>query len=719
MRTTLKRRIGRATAANGNGHAVFPPAPFAPASLYRQPAKQGRLKPLVLALAGALLGVLAGVGIAAIVTIAVSDSGLQITRPLQAAGAAIGFVVLATLIAALLARRAARRGIASSRWRWVALVGTSLCACALLVNAGYGGGAYLYYNQTVTALVANSPEAKVVAKHLDIPLAGQPTTALIVGSDKRRGGPEAGETGNSDTLMLLRADPINDSISMLSFPRDLRAEIVCRNRSMYVDRINAAYGICGSVGSLQTVKHLTKLPINYLITVDMLGFRQIVDRVDGVWIDVDRRYFNKNVGTAETNFTDIDLRPGYQKVKGERALQYVRYRHTDSDLYRIARQQHFVKSLKQQVAANFSAFKLLKIVGAITRHVEVSQAEGSESLKKAIASYAFFAYDLPAGHFFQAKIEDLQNYDAAGNQIVASESGIQAAVRDFINPDVEAPEKATAAVLGRKAARSVAPPPDKVRISVLNGDGVAGSAANAAYALRERGYTIVLPPDAKLRNAPSFDYFHTNVYYDPKVAGADLAAQKVAALFTDAEVEPVPLELARYTDGAMVGVVVGQTFSGRLQSAPADKTPKRQPPAVREDPAQARDLLRGVQRRLPFPLLVPTLVENTSNIDREMPIRVYELKKGEPAVRLTFLSGAEVAGYWGIEMTKWDDAPVLQQPNVEQVIKGRHYNLYYNGPHLHMVVLRANGATYWVVNTLLDTLSNETMLAVAKGLKPL
>ena len=706
-------------AANGNGHAVFPPAPFAPVSVYRQPAKQGRLKPVMLVLAGALIGVLAGVGIAAIVTIAVSDSGLQVTRPLQAAAAAIGFVVLATLVAALLARRAARRGIASSRWRWVALAGTSLCACALLVNAGYGGGAYLYYNQTVTALAANSPEAKVVAKHLDIPLAGQPTTALIVGSDKRRGGPEAGETGNSDTLMLLRADPINDSISMLSFPRDLRAEIVCRNRAMYVDRINAAYGICGSVGSLQTVKHLTKLPINYLITVDMLGFRQIVDRVDGVWIDVDRRYFNKNIGTAETNFTDIDLRPGYQKVKGERALQYVRYRHTDSDLYRITRQQHFVKSLKQQVAANFSAFKLLKIVGAITRHVEVSQAEGSESLKKAIASYAFFAYDLPAGHFFQAKIEGLQNYDPAGNQVIASESGIQDAVRDFINPDVEAPEKATAAVLGRKAARGVAPPPGKVRISVLNGNGVAGSAANAAYALRERGYTIVLPPDAKLRNAPSFDYFHTNVYYDTKVPGADLAAQKVAALFTDAEVEPVPLELVRYTDGAMVVVVVGQTFSGRLQSAPADKTPKRQPPAVREDPAQARDLLRSVQRRLPFRLLVPTLIENTSNIDREMPIRVYELKKGEPAVRLTFLSGADVAGYWGIEMTKWDDAPVLQQPNVEQVIKGRHYNLYYNGPHLHMVVLRANGATYWVVNTLLDTLSNETMLAIAKGLKPL
>jgi len=53
------------------------------------------------------------------------------------------------------------------------------------------------------------------------------------------------------------------------------------------------------------------------------------------------------------------------------------------------------------------------------------------------------------------------------------------------------------------------------------------------------------------------------------------------------------------------------------------------------------------------------------------------------------------------------------------VIKGRHYSLYYNGPHLHMVVLRAGDATYWVVNTLLDKLSNETMLEIAKGLAPL
>ena len=47
------------------------------------------------------------------------------------------------------------------------------------------------------------------------------------------------------------------------------------------------------------------------------------------------------------------------------------------------------------------------------------------------------------------------------------------------------------------------------------------------------------------------------------------------------------------------------------------------------------------------------------------------------------------------------------------------YSLYYTGSHLHMVVLRVHDRSYWVVNTLLDSLSNETMLAIAKGLKPL
>ena len=53
------------------------------------------------------------------------------------------------------------------------------------------------------------------------------------------------------------------------------------------------------------------------------------------------------------------------------------------------------------------------------------------------------------------------------------------------------------------------------------------------------------------------------------------------------------------------------------------------------------------------------------------------------------------------------------------LIGGRRFELHYAGPKLHMVVLREGGATYWVVNSVLDALSNETMLEIAKGLKPL
>ena len=81
-------------------------------------------------------------------------------------------------------------------------------------------------------------------------------------------------------------------------------------------------------------------------------------------------------------------------------------------------------------------------------------------------------------------------------------------------------------------------------------------------------------------------------------------------------------------------------------------------------------------------------------------------------VRLTYRLGSNE--YWGVQMTDWEDAPALSGANLVRNIGGRRFELHYNGPHLHMVVLRTDSATYWIVNTLLDRLSNETMLAIAK-----
>jgi hypothetical protein len=86
-------------------------------------------------------------------------------------------------------------------------------------------------------------------------------------------------------------------------------------------------------------------------------------------------------------------------------------------------------------------------------------------------------------------------------------------------------------------------------------------------------------------------------------------------------------------------------------------------------------------------------------------------------LRLTYVTGTNE--YWGIQQTSWTDAPILNGPTMTRRIKGREYRLYFNGPKLHIVAFEEDGAAYWVTNTLLNSLSNETMLAIAKGLKPL
>ena len=85
---------------------------------------------------------------------------------------------------------------------------------------------------------------------------------------------------------------------------------------------------------------------------------------------------------------------------------------------------------------------------------------------------------------------------------------------------------------------------------------------------------------------------------------------------------------------------------------------------------------------------------------------------------LTFVTGAGNV-YYQVEETNWTGAPILRHPTGHFSADHRTYDLYTVGGHIHMIVLRRGGASYWVVNTLLDELSNETMIAIAKGLQPL
>jgi LCP family protein required for cell wall assembly len=624
-----------------------------------------------------------------------------------------GRAVLPPLIGPPMTRYRQPEPARRSGWRLAATIVLWLLASALMTAAGLLGGAYLYFHEKVSEVQARTPAVKLAAKQLDVVLPGTPATAIVIGYDKRTG-PEADLPALSDTIMLLRADPQAETVSMLSFPRDLLVEIHCPRRPTWVARINQAYAECGPTGTVRTVKALTGVDVHYLITVNFRGFKRLISRLGGVWVDVDRRYFNDNTGQVPgvNTYATIDLQPGYQRLNGQDALDFVRYRHTDSDFHRIARQQLFVRAFKAQVASSVSPTSLPKIIDAIADNVEIGRAGGKATELKTVLSYALFAHGLPQGHFFQVQIEGLEGFA----ELTTAPGNIERAVREFVAPDVEAPQKAAAVALGRRLP-SRGPPPQDVTLTALNGNGVAGSAADAGYLLGQRGYKIVTGEQA---NAPSWDYLRTKVYFDPQQRRAKAAATAVAKLFTVADVEPLPLEIEPLSNGAMVTVVVGDTFEGALVPLPIDRTPKREPPAVLANPDATEPLLREVAHRLPFPLMVPRLLERTSSLAAERPIRVYSLKNGHRSVRLTFSYGGGLNEYWGIEQTDWEDAPILRDPDATETLSGgRVLELHYNGTRLHMAVVRANGATYWVVNTLLDKLSNDTMLAIAKGLRPL
>jgi LCP family protein required for cell wall assembly len=598
-----------------------------------------------------------------------------------------------------------------------------LLALAGMVAGGLAGAAYLYFDDTVEDIVARTPAVKIAAKRLSVPLPDEAATALVIGYDKRLG-VERGFEARSDTVMLLRADPSDgaEAISMLSFPRDLWVEVRCPGRDYFMDAISAAYLTCKEQGVVETVKGLTGLEINYLVTVNFRGFKLMVEKLGGVWVDVDRRYFNDNSG-FEADYATIDLKPGYQKLKGQDALDFVRYRHTDSDIHRNARQQLFVRAVKERLSASFKAtnsLRLAQVVRAVTKNVEVAQGGGKNVSKETVLRWALFAYGLPSGNVFRTQIEGLTGKGIEGDPLTTDPSNIQAAVQDFMHPDVQAAEKAAAAALGQRPRLETGPPARYVSVVVLNGNGIEGSAAEAGYALSQRGYQWMQPANDAAANC-TCRVFRTQVYWDPARPVSKIAARTVANLFGSAEVLKAPAgEIKLLRGDALLAVVVGETFHGRLARVAVDKTPKREPPRITKEPSVTRPYLKDAQKRVGFQVYLPTVLESSSSLVNQSPIRTYPITEDERAVRLVFRTTAKgYEEYWGIQQTNWDDAPALREPSTRRRIRGREYDLYFNGSKLHMVVLRGDDATYWVVNTVLDTLSNETMIAIAKGLRPL
>ncbi len=474
----------------------------------------------------------------------------------------------------------------------------------------------LYIGSIANALSHNNKLQHKVERILAETHGGEPENILIIGSDKRASEPD--DPGRSDTTLLLRLDPDKNAIALMSIPRDLKVEIP----GFGTEKFNAAYTFGGPKLTLQVVKELTGLPINHVVNVDYLGFVRAVDAINCVYVDVDRRYYHNNAESSE-EYAEINVQPGYQLLCGKKALQYVRYRHTDTDLVRAARQQDFISDARQRVPIGDLVLGGNELIDIFTEYTtsDISDKETMlEVLKLFIASR-------------NAKIKEVHFPAELGPSFVyASEGAIHEAVNKFLGIEASGGPRGTLE-LSNKAKKS----------------------------------------DKKANGTPAH-HKPTHHLVKPKPPGDD-------------------------------GLVSAHE-AGELEG---------------------RSVTRKVSAGFPvyYPTRLPSgasFVESSAELHVQDP-RVYHLKdtdgKRHGAYRMVVEFGPELERqYFGLQgIQGWSDPPILDNPSETRTINGREYDIYVDGDRVKMIAWHRGDNTYWVSNSLLQTLTNDQMVGIARSAK--
>jgi polyisoprenyl-teichoic acid--peptidoglycan teichoic acid transferase len=222
-----------------------------------------------------------------------------------------------------------------------------------LAVAGVGG--YLYYlydtaKDTVTEMhekvEIDKPKPVITGKEEEL----KPISIMLLGVDEREG-----DSGRSDTIMIIAVDPKDDKMLMFNIPRDTRTEIIGKGND---DKINHAYAFGGTQMAMDTVENFLDTPIDYYVKVNMESFKEIVDAVGGVEVNNSFAFqagsYNFPKGTLELN--------------GDEALAYSRMRYEDpqGDLGRNMRQRQIITSIIDKGAQVSSITKfdnILEILG--------------------------------------------------------------------------------------------------------------------------------------------------------------------------------------------------------------------------------------------------------------------------------------------------------------------------------------------------------------------
>jgi LCP family protein required for cell wall assembly len=517
---------------------------------------------------------------------------------------------------------------------------------------------------------------------------------LVLGSDRRA--QENEKYGRSDTLILVHIDPNNDFLSVMSIPRDLRVSIPGHGK----DKINAAYAYGGPALTIQTVEQLTGVDINHYMEVDFKAFQDITDALGGVYVDVDRRYYNAN-----PEWELIKLAPGYQLLKGSDALDYVRFRHDlNADFGRMARQQRFLAALREQAMGWDLPIKLPGVVSALFGNITTDLGAND------IVKLAYWGIGLDGSRIRQVSIVAGTETIGGVSYVIADNSIIARSVEDFLTvpgTSVQAATYTTTAGSGSSgSAGSTTTTGQRVdltgiEVDILNANGRSGEAAAASQWLAELGARVV-----NVGNAKSSGLKMTKVSYPSGMsADARLVAEAVG---TDS--------VARTSTVSRVTLTLGEDFA--LPAAFA------LPPSPDTVPNASE--WKALAKIVPFAVQAPAYLPDGYTYADRMPPQgaTYDIDTGggqKPAFKMMYrlrLNGAKTDEYMGITETTWTDAPAASKGQ-EVKHDGVTYTVVGTNQKVDRVWWKQDGVLYWVSNTLTYLLGKDELLAVAESMIPI
>ncbi|MGM9540149.1 LCP family protein [Anaerovibrio sp.] len=345
---------------------------------------------------------------------------------------------------------------------------------------------------------------------------------MVMGVDRR-----SDDAGRSDTLMVVTINRNTGKAEILSLPRDTRVRIEGNG----YDKINHAYAFGGSKLTRKTVEELLGVPMDYYVLVDVKAFERIIDAMDGIDIDVEKRMYYEDPWDDNGGLV-IDLYPGMQHMTGDKAIQYVRYRDGEGDIGRIGRQQHFMRAVMEKMLSPSILPKLPQLAEEIQSAVEtdmpLTEMVAMVQLLPSIREQGMESVMVPGK---PAYLEDVSYWlpDIMGlRALVSGQMGAELADRALANAEKvraqydeslpkgltvleentgtavakntagdggETEKKEQQENEGRAQAEQVQKParaegPGGISVLIINDSGINGAAARLADRLRDKGFNV-------------------------------------------------------------------------------------------------------------------------------------------------------------------------------------------------------------------------------------